>query len=82
MIGIIIVTSIALVLSIIICLVDKENDKAKKIEELLPGYNCGSCGFGSCMGMAEAILKDKNAYEKCKFLKDKSLEELKIYLNK
>jgi len=29
----------------------------KKMEGLLPGYNCGECGFKSCRGFARALLK-------------------------
>lgn len=72
MIGIIIFTITALILGTVLVLTDnhfkKENDK---IEEYLPGYNCGACGFGSCAGMKEAILKDKNNYKKCRFIKSK-----------
>ena len=29
----------------------------KEIERLLPGYNCGECGFKSCREFARALLK-------------------------
>lgn len=59
------------------------NDSDKKKEEVLkrlPGYNCGACGFGSCMGMADAILKDKEVYLKCRPMRKEAKEELKEYL--
>ncbi len=31
--------------------------KIKQIEEVLPGANCGACGFPGCAGYAEAIVK-------------------------
>jgi Na+-translocating ferredoxin:NAD+ oxidoreductase RNF subunit RnfB len=78
MIGIIIFTITALILGTVLVLTDnhfkKENDK---IEEYLPGYNCGACGFGSCAGMKEAILKDKNNYKKCKLIR--SEEAIKYF---
>jgi len=74
-IGIIIFTLIGLILSTVIVLVDnhfnKENDE---ILNKLPGYNCGACGFGSCQGMQEAILNDKENYKKCKFIKEDAKE--------
>ena len=80
MIGIIIFTITALILGTILVLTDnhfkKEDDK---IEEYLPGYNCGACGFGSCAGMKEAILKDKNNYKKCKLIR--SEEAIKYFEN-
>lgn len=80
MIGIIIFTITALILGTILVLTDnhfkKEDDK---IEEYLPGYNCGACGFGSCAGMKEAILKDKNNYKKCRLIR--SEEAIKYFEN-
>lgn len=28
--------------------------RVEKVTSLLPGYNCGGCGFPGCSGMAEA----------------------------
>ncbi len=82
MIGVISFTLIAFVLGILIVFLNgylfNKEEKISTLEEMLPGYNCGSCGFGSCKGMAEAILKDKEAVYKCRPLKDK--EEILKYL--
>ena len=71
MIGILIFTITALILGTLLVLTDnhfkKEDDK---IEQNLPGYNCGVCGFGSCAGMKEAILENPENYKKCKLLKN------------
>lgn len=78
---IIILTAVAFILSIILVLVDSllhKTTKADRIEKFLPGYNCGACGYGSCHGMATELLKNKDAYKKCRILKDPS--ELKKYL--
>ncbi len=29
--------------------------RVEKVTSLLPGYNCGGCGFPGCSGMAEAL---------------------------
>ena len=83
MIGILIFTMTALILGTLLVLTDnhykKENDK---IEENLPGYNCGACGFGSCAGMKEAILKNHENYKKCKFIKNPEAIEFFESLNK
>lgn len=34
---------------------ETENDKVEEINEILPGYNCGSCGYKSCYSYAEAL---------------------------
>lgn len=76
MIGIIIITVMSIILGIVLVLVDSEND----ILTHLPGINCGSCGFGSCKGMAEAIKKDKNNYLKCRPLRGEKKKELEKIL--
>ncbi len=82
MIGVISFTLIAFIFAILIVLLNgylfSDDEKLSKLEEMLPGYNCGSCGFGSCKGMAKAILKDKEAVYKCRPLRDK--EEILKYL--
>lgn len=57
--------------------IDEEKEEVLK---RLPGYNCGACGFGSCAGMVEAILKEKEAYLKCRPMRKENKEELKQYL--
>lgn len=75
MIGVICFTIITLVLAIIIVLLNhylfKRRSKQDIIMEMLPQYNCGACGFGSCTGMSIEILKDKKVIDKCKFIKNK-----------
>ena len=41
---------------------------ARKILERLPGLNCGHCGFGTCLGLAEAIMRREATVEKCEVL--------------
>jgi RnfABCDGE-type electron transport complex B subunit len=36
-----------------------------KIEEILPGSNCGSCGYGGCAAYAEAVAKGEAAPDRC-----------------
>ena len=38
----------------------KENEKAKALREVLPGANCGACGFSGCSGYAEALSESAN----------------------
>ncbi len=84
MIGIIILTVVALIISVILVILEDKLNKQDKefdtIRKLLPGYNCGACGYGSCDGMAKAILDDKEAYKKCKPLHGENKEELEKYL--
>ena len=74
MIGVICFTIIACVLSIVITILNNylfKNNKEDEVLKMLPGYNCGACGFGSCSGMMHALMKDKNAINKCRICKTK-----------
>lgn len=75
MIGIIIFTIIAFIISIILVnvsnKVDKNIDKKEVILNLLPHYNCGACGFLNCADMASKILENKDNILKCKPMKNK-----------
>ncbi|PJA45352.1 electron transporter RnfB, partial [Candidatus Uhrbacteria bacterium CG_4_9_14_3_um_filter_50_9] len=39
--------------------------KEEKILEVLPGSNCGACGFPGCQGLAEALAKGKTEATSC-----------------
>ena len=43
----------------------KTDPKAEKIKNILPGVNCGGCGFPGCSGFAEAVAKDEASYKGC-----------------
>lgn len=83
MIGILILTITALILGIIIEFVDKLLKEEKSIYlEYLPGYNCGSCGFGSCSGMSKAMEKDPLNYKRCRPLRGEQLEKMEEFLER
>ena len=81
MIGVLIITIFALIISIILVLFNKE-DKESEYLKRLPGYNCGVCGYAGCKGMSKAMLEDVNNYKKCKLLKGDALIKMKEYVNK
>ena len=81
MIGIIIITVIALIMSLILVFASsKDSSKESKIRELLPGYNCGGCGYGSCDGMAKALSDGTGDIDKCRPMKKEEKEKLKEYI--
>lgn len=41
------------------------NKKAEAILEVLPGANCGGCGFPGCSGLAEAMAKGEAPLDAC-----------------
>ena len=58
----------------------EEDDREQKIEDILPGYNCGACGYVGCEAMARAILDGEvECVKTCKVISESSAEELKTY---
>lgn len=43
----------------------KKDERIEKIEELLPGANCGGCGYAGCSGYAKAIVEDGVSVSLC-----------------
>jgi len=60
----------------------EEDKRLEKINELLPGVNCGACGYPGCGGFAEGILEgDVTNLSDCKpGSKGTALEDIKKYL--
>ena len=45
----------------------KEDERIEEVAKRLPNYNCGSCGYAGCKGLAEAIVTGKEEnLRKCK----------------
>lgn len=83
MIGILVLTSLAFTLSIIIVIISssfKDDEKIHEIIKRLPGYNCGACGLSGCEDMAVHILKDKEFYKRCNPLKGEALRNMEEYV--
>ena len=61
---VIILASIGLLSGIILCVAAilmavKKDETAEKIEAVLPGANCGACGYSGCDGYAKALCEGK-----------------------
>jgi electron transport complex protein RnfB len=50
--------------------------------EMLPGLNCGACGFPGCSGLAGGILEGKADAKLCKPGKQDMRDRIKDYLEK
>ncbi|NYB51311.1 MAG: hypothetical protein HVN35_01915 [Methanobacteriaceae archaeon] len=48
--------------------VPKDIGQQNKILMLLPGYNCGICGYARCDEFAGALLRKRTQLDKCRFL--------------
>lgn len=43
----------------------KKDERIEKIESVLPGINCGACGYAGCSGYAEAVVNDGASLTLC-----------------
>ena len=41
------------------------NPRIGKVEEVLPGVNCGGCGYPSCAAYAEAVAENGESVDLC-----------------
>lgn len=60
----------------------KKDERIDEITGLLPGANCGGCGYAGCQSYAEALVKDDAPCDKCKAVEAKNLEEIAKILGK
>ena len=56
------------------------DSRVEKINELLPQFNCGACGYPGCMGLAEAIVEENGRVSDCKPIKPEGKEAIYAYL--
>ena len=54
--GIGLIAGLGLAIASIVMAVPKD-EKAEAIQEILPGANCGACGYSGCAGYASALAK-------------------------
>ncbi len=62
---------IGLLLSVLLAMADKklavaEDPMFEKVLEILPGANCGACGFPQCTAYLAAIMEGKVSINECK----------------
>lgn len=43
----------------------EEDPRTEKVLAVLPGLNCGACGFSGCRGYAQAVVKECNIFAGC-----------------
>lgn len=62
-------------------LVVKEDERVEIIYEMLPHFNCGSCGYPGCNGMAKGLVASEAKMTQCRpskpEQKDAIIEKLK-----
>ena len=59
----------------------KEDPRVGEVTKMLPGANCGGCGFPGCSGMADSIVNGGNKnLSACRPCKPENKEKIKEYL--
>ena len=54
----------------------KVDERVEQINELLPGANCGGCGYTGCAALAEAIAQGKAPVNACNSVSDEITEQI------
>lgn len=85
--AVLILLGIGLIFGIILAIASKvlyvkEDERIDEVEKLLPGANCGACGYAGCRALAEAIVsKKEEVVSKCKVgKKEKNFDPILKYL--
>ena len=78
--------AIAGILGLVLALADKflkvkEDPRIEEVTKMLPGANCGGCGFPGCSGFATALIKgESTTLSPCKVSKQEAKDKIKQYL--
>lgn len=69
-IAIIVVAALGLIGAVLLVIASKalavtENENIKEVTSVLPGANCGACGFSGCAAYAKAIVEDGAPVNQC-----------------
>jgi len=59
----------------------KQDERLEKVLEMLPGYNCGSCGYPGCSGMVAALIEKETDTLNCRPCKPDQRVVIVDYLN-
>lgn len=60
----------------------EEDPRLEVVTSLLPGANCGGCGYPGCSGFANAIVtKEATSLAPCRVAKAEAKEQIKKYLS-
>ncbi len=80
-----ILTALCIVFGVILAVAFKklyvfEDPKIDKIEEMLPGANCGACALPGCRAFAESVVARINNPSKCTVSSTEDIKEIAKYL--
>lgn len=59
----------------------EDDNRVEELANLLPGYNCGSCGFAGCKDFAENVIMNNADLSKCKPLSNEQKIKAQEYID-
>jgi len=62
--------------------VPKGDPVLQALQDIMPGYNCGVCGYPGCTAYAEALFADKTALDLCRPGGQNTLHQIETILQK
>lgn len=84
--ALLILAGLSLILGILVTIFSKvlyvkEDTRIEEVTKMLPGYNCGACGYPGSSGMADALVNKKEpSPDKCKPSKKENKDKIVAYL--
>lgn len=85
--AIVVVLIAGILLAVLLALADKylkveEDPRKGEIRALLPGVDCGACGYPGCSGLAQAMAEGTSTQASdCKVIKGDKKDRLQEYLD-
>ncbi len=85
--GVLILLAVGLVIGFLLAIADrafsvKEDPRLEPLTNLLPGINCGTCGYPGCKEMAQGMLKGEVRFvSQCKPSRPDARVKIKEYLD-
>ena len=82
-----VIVAVAIILGVVIAFVSdkfkvKVDERAEKALSMMPGVNCGACGFPGCSGLVDALVDGSETHVKrCAVIKPEKAQEVVDYLN-
>lgn len=59
----------------------QEDPRIDEVTKMLPGANCGGCGYPGCSGFASAVVKgESTSLAPCRVSKQEAKDKIKQYL--
>jgi len=59
----------------------KVDERVQAVYEALPHFNCGSCGYPGCQGMAQGLINSEVPISNCKPSKPEGRQKIKQILD-